>query len=592
MRLSGARALRINGSGALVVKTGVGDVALTAPFAYQEQGGVRRPVKAVYALRGHDYGFWLGDYDPRLPLVIDPLLQATYLGGSLLEDGYALAIHPISGDVYVAGLTTSTNFPGTAGGAQTAKNAGFDAYLARLNSTLTTLTQATYIGGNGDDYGQALAINPTSGEVYLAGPTTSTNFPGTTGGLQSVASGGGADGFVARLNAALTTLIQATYLGGSGDDFALGLAIQPASGDVYVSGYTSSANFPGTTGGAQATHAAGGGYDGFVARLNPFLTALGQATYLGGSGVFDAARLVAIHPLSGDIYVAGDTTSTDLPGTAGAAQPASAGLQDAFVARLNASLTTLARATYLGGNNQDYAFALGIHPLSGDVYLAGETLSSSFPGTSGGAQAARGTLADGFVARMDAALTTLIQATYLGGFNDDSVFSLAFHPTSGDVYVSGFTASSNFPGATGGVQAVYGGGASDAFVARLTTSLRSLVQSTYLGGGSSDFGRALAIHPVSGDVYLAGGTDSTDFPGTAGGAQVNSGGSRDALVARLSADLQLPPPTSTPTSTPTNTPTSTPTRVPVNVPTLSPEPFLLLAVALVAAALLLIRKSP
>ncbi len=164
------------------------------------------------------------------------------------------------------GYTFSTNFPGTAGGAQAAYGGGGDAFVARFNGTLTTLNQATYLGGSGSDYAYALGIHPPSGEVYVPGSTASTNFPGTAGGVQATNAGGDGDAFVARLNASLTVLQQATYLGGSGGDQAKLLAIHPASGVVYIAGLTSSTNLPGRTGGAQAAYGGGTG-DVFVARL-------------------------------------------------------------------------------------------------------------------------------------------------------------------------------------------------------------------------------------------------------------------------------------------------------------------------------------
>ncbi len=206
--------------------------------------------------------------------------------------------------------------------------------------------------------------------------------------------------------------------------------------------------------------------------------------------------------------------------------------------------------------------------------------------------------------------------------------ALSIHPTSGDVYLTGSTSSTNLPGTAGGAQAIFGGGNEDAFVARLTADLKTLTQSTYLGGSDTDEGFALAVHPTSGDLYVAGETHSSNFPGTAGGAQASSGGgTSDAFVARVSADLAaVAPPTSTPTATPTSTPTNTPSNTPIAaptntatatptntptgtptslpattptgtpvgaaaVPTLSPLPFSLLALALVTAALLLITRK-
>ncbi|MEO8190368.1 MAG: VCBS repeat-containing protein, partial [Acidobacteriota bacterium] len=255
--------------------------------------------------------------------------------------------HPTSGEVYVAGFTASTNFPGTADGAQPASGGDYDAFVARLDPKLTVLDGATYLGGSSEDV--ALAILPTSVGVYVSGFTLSTNFPGTAGGAQAVSGGGTTDAFVARLNPALTVLDRATYLGGSDTDGAYALAINPTSGEVYVAGHTFSTNFPGTAGGAQAAKAAGD--DVFVARLNAALTTLVQSTYLGGSGT-DYANALAIHPTSGEVYVAGFTLSTNFPGTAGGAQAASGG-DDVFVVRLTADLLFRAQGDFDGNGSID-----------------------------------------------------------------------------------------------------------------------------------------------------------------------------------------------------------------------------------------------
>jgi len=559
VRVAGAEALAVVADGGLVVHTGVGDVRLTPPVAYQEIAGTRRMVPAAYVIAGDEYGFRVRGYDPTRPVVIDPLLQATNLGGSDIDEAFALAIAPTTGDVYVAGLTNSINFPGTAAGAQRVFGGVTDTFVTRLNASLTALEWATYLGGSGDDEGIALAIAPTTGDVYVAGLTDSRNFPGTSGGAQSVLRGP-RDAFVARLNASLTALEQATYLGGRGVDTAVALAIAPATGDVYVAGATVSTDLPGTQGGAQPTF--GGVIDAYVAQLNAGLTALEQATYLGGTAIDDALAL-AVAPTTGDVYVAGVADSTNLPGTVGGAQSAKGGSLDAFVARLNGSLTALEQATYLGGSGDDQAEALAIEPTTGDVYVTGDTFSRDFPGTSGGAQSALGGSVDGFVARLSADLTTLDQATYLGGLGEDS--ALAIQPTTTDVYVAGFTVDINFPGTAGGAQSAFGGNG-DGFVARLNTDLTALDEATFLGGSDVDAALAVAIAPTTGDVYVAGLTASPSFPGTAGGAQNVFGGAQDAFVARLSADLSATPTTTTTTSTTTSTTTFPSTTTTTTIP--------------------------
>ncbi|HEX9148110.1 MAG TPA: SBBP repeat-containing protein [Thermoanaerobaculia bacterium] len=546
MAVRGARSLTVKESGALVLGTGLGEVTFTPPMAYQESGGARPPVDVAYELRGGDYGFRLGDYDPALPVIIDPLVQSTYLGGGRDDIAVAVAVHPVSGDVYVVGQTTSTNFPGTAGGAQPGAGGGaINAIVARFNPALTALLQATYLGATSDVIANALAIHPTSGDVYVAGQTSALDFPGTAGGAQpshaEEAIAGSDDGFVAILNPALTALTGATYLGGTRDDVVTALAIHPTSGEVYAAGWTLAMNFPGTFGGAQPGSGGGGPSDAFLARLNPALTTLAQATYLGGSS-YDLAFGLGIQPISGDVYVAGLTTSTNFPGTAGGAQPTHAidtGL-DVFAARLNSTLTALVQATYLGGSGDDSALALAVHPTSGDVFVAGRTYSTNFPATPGGAQPeSGGGLTDGFVARLNPALTALAQSTYLGGSFSDFVYALAIPPTSGDVYAAGQTFSANFPFTAAGAQPESGGG-EDGFVARLSPALTAPPQATYLGGSGADTATSIAIHPASGDVYVGGWTYSTNFPRMAGGAQpahALDNGSSDVFVARLTSSL-------------------------------------------------------
>jgi hypothetical protein len=550
LEIGGATRLELGGQGELRAHTGNGPIAYTAPIAYQEDArGNRLPVTVRYVLNAqrNQYGFAVGDYDTARPLVIDPLLQSTYLGAMGTETVFAMAIHPVSGDVYVAGSTNSpaSTFPGVNGGAQQSSGQDRDAYVSRFNADLTTLVQSSYLGAAGEEAALALAIHPVSGDVYVAGVTTSptTTFPGVSGGAQGH-FGGGFDAFVSRFSADLTSLRKSSYLGSADDDEAFALAIHPVSGDVYVAGFTDSlaGTFPGVNGGAQSS--SGLALDGFVSRFGADLTTLNQSTYLGADGI-DIAFALAIHPVSGEIYVAGSTDSTidTFPGVRGGAQPTSDGSTDAFVSRFSPDLKTLIRSSYLGAGGRDEALAMAIHPVSGDVYLAGFTDSptNTFPKVGGGAQGNfGGGPFDAFVSRFSADLTTLIKSSYLGSAGSDEARALAIHPVSGDVYVAGHTVSLvPFPGVDRGAQPNPGLG-DDAFVSRFSADLATLIQSSYLAGAGADQANAVAIHPVRGEIYIAGSTSSPTItlPGVGGGAQGNSGGAFDAFVSRFSLDLQ------------------------------------------------------
>jgi uncharacterized repeat protein (TIGR02543 family) len=544
VEVNGAKGLKLSKDGEIIIQTGLGDLKLSKPIAWQEKDGKKLPVEVSYKLIGKNrYSFEVAKADPSLPIVIDPILQSTYLGGSADDYPTAIAINPTTGNVYVAGWTGPY------------ADSGKDAFVVMLNPDLTQIIQAGIIGGSRDDMAYALAIHPKTGDVYIAGETQSSIFPYTAGGAQENYGGstGGIvrDGFISRLNSDLTQLLQSTFLGGQDVDRINAIAIHPQTGEVYVAGITQSIDFPATTNGAQASIK--GNSDAFVARLNPELTKVFQATYLGGFRD-DYAYGLAIHPTTGEVYVVGYTYSDDFPNTAGGAQAScnncSSGPyinSDAFVARFRPDLQTgaLLQATYLGGSGFDDAYTIAIHPTTGDIYVAGSTTSTDFPKTAGGAQASYNGGEDAFVARLRPDLQTgaLLQATYLGGSNGDGANALAIHPTTGDVYVVGGTESTDFPATAGGAQEKCiscANSSVDAFVSRLNKDLTRIVQSTYLGGIYIDTATAVAIHPKTGDVYVAGYTYSPDFPRTTGGAQPNYGGGRgsDAFVSKITADLQ------------------------------------------------------
>ena len=554
MKLTGGMSAEVNEAGELGVKTGLGGVMFSKPVAYQEMNGRKVDVDVNYTIldskpialnakANHEfvYGFKIGDYDKTRPLVIDPLLKSTYLGGNGQEDIVESVAIDSTGNVYVAGHTQSNDFPGTSTGAQPSYGGGTrDAFVCKLNGSLTSILSATYLGGSGDDY--ATSIVPYGEGFFVAGYTKSNNFPGTAGGAQP-SYGGAWDGFIVAINSDLNTILQATYLGGSNDDLIHSIAAN--YGSVYVTGVTASTNLPVTAGGAQPLKSTGSMVqDAFVSRLPLDLSSIRQSTYLGGSG-YDIAEAIAIYcsdiracTLFGQfsVFVGGYTSSSNFPGTTGGAQSSHGGgspdFEDAFISKFNSSLTSLDQSTYLGGNGRDRANSIKIY--NSEVYVAGNTESTNFPGVSGGFQTSRNGPSDVFLSKLNIGLTSISQSTYLGGSYVDYTDSIAIG-SGGDVYVAGYTYSPNFPGTSGGAQSSYGGGVFDIFVSRLNSSLNTLIQSTYLGGNGDD--RALSIAIYGGNIYVTGQTNSTNFPMTSGSAQPNRATLIDSFVSRF--DLSL-----------------------------------------------------
>ena len=528
IRVAGASRLRIDATGALVARTGLGEVTFSPPIAFQERDGVREPVRVAYKVDGLAYGFDVGRYDRARPLVIDPVLQATYAGGSGVDTVRGIAVAG-SGEIYAVGQTSSTNFPGTAGGAQPSIQGGVaDAFVARYNASLTALLQATYFGGGANDLANAIALNAT--DVYIGGATTSTDLPNAAGGavptLQAPCSP-----FLARLPLALTSITQSTYLAGAGLATCSGSfldgkrvnGIALTGSEVYAAGDYNESGFP-PGAGVPAVPLTGAG---FVTRLNLALTTVNQSSGIGQSGGFFGATSLAL--TGTDVYVAGFTNLT-ITGAAGGANPTLAAGRDGFVMRLNPALTTVSQSTYIGGNGVDTVDAMVVS--GGEVFVHGNTSSTDLPNVGGGAQTAPDST---FVARFNAALTTNPQTTYLGGSAGEGARAIVV--AGGSVYVAGFTASTNFPNAAGGIEPVRCTPTICTYVSRLAPTLTSITQSTYYGGPTTTepFGLAASAS----ELIVGGLVVGNGLTGAAGGAQPTSGGAvqADGFLARLTLDL-------------------------------------------------------
>ena len=539
----GADRVEVNAKGELVLHTAVGSIRQQKPIIYQEIDGVRREIAGGYVLQGtNQVGFQVPAHDRSRPLVIDPVLAySTYLGGSVEETGVDIAVDA-DGNAYVTGNVSSFNFPTTAGAFQTTCAADprfcHDVAVTKLNPTGSALVYSTYLGGSDLESGTGIAVDAT-GSAYVTGQTWSTNFPTTAGAFQTT-YGGNVDGFVTKLDAAGSALVYSTYLGSSGGDTNIGIAVDTA-GNAYVSGFTDSTSFP-TTGGAFQTTYGGGSKDSYVTKLNPAGSALVYSTYLGGNGLENPAGVAV--DADGNAYVSGYTDSTNFPTTAGAFQPLFAGgIWDAFVAKLDPTGSALVYSTYLGGDSRDFLAGFSVD-ADGNVYVTGQTFSTNFPITAGAFQTTfGGGEFDAFVTKLNPTGSALVYSTFLGGSADDLGRGIAVD-AAGNAYVSGATNSINFPTIAGAFQTTYGGGEFDAFVTKLNPTGSALVYSTFIGGSEQDGGFGIAVD-TAGSAYVTGRTYSTDFPTTTGAFQPTFGGNGDAFVAKIIDDTSPPPTTTT-----------------------------------------------
>jgi hypothetical protein len=522
----GATDLRLDAAGNLHYRAGdAATVTEQAPIAWQERAGQRRPVPVRYALDAEGaVGFALGAYDPTQPLTIDPtLIYATMLGGSGNDDGWAIAVDH-EGNTYVTGETTSPDFP-TATSYEPGFGGGYsDVFVVKLNPA-GNVVYATYLGGGREDTGLGIAVD-SAGNAYLTGSTGSPNFP-LVNPVQTRYGGGNVDAFIAELDAAGTVLLYSTYLGGKSDDCTVGIAADSA-GDLITAGYTASADFP-VVNAIQATN--GGSWDAFITRLGPHGASIVYSTYLGGSE-YELLSGFALDR-EGNVYVTGETASTDFP-TRDAFQPASAGEDDGFVAKLRADGSALIYATYLGGSAEDESWGIAVDG-AGNATVSGTTHSPDFP-TRNAVQPQYGGDGDAFLARLDPTGAALIYATFLGGAGADAGRGVAVD-AAGNAYLGGTTASADFPLADP-LQAKYAGNG-DAFVARLSAGGATLVYATYIGGSGQEESRGLALD-AAGNVYLTGYTTSTDFPPATADHPATTKG-HDVFVVGLSPRSPITP---------------------------------------------------
>jgi len=428
------------------------------------------------------------------------------------------------------------------------------------------LVYSTYLGHDTTEcFGIAV---DSSGNAYVTGVTTST-IPTTASPFQAI-KGTVITAFVTKFNAAGNALIYSTYLGGNSFEQGVGIAVD-SLGNAFVTGSTSSTNFPTSPGafqtvfggsgcafplGALCTHA-------FMTELNPTGTGLVYSTYLGGTSV-DTGGRVAVDS-SGNAYVTGATFSTNFPTTPSAFQTTLSGgtcgfapftftCPNAFVTKLNTNASgsaSLVYSTYLGGSGSDGGFGIAVDG-SGNAYVTGQTFSTNFPTTPSAFQTTFGggtcgiapftfTCRDAFVTKLNTNASgpaSLVYSTYLGGSGDDEGPGIAVD-SSGNAYVTGFTSSTNFPTTDSAFQTTFGGGPFDAFVTKLNATGTGLVYSTYLGGSGQDFGSGIAVDS-SGNAFVTGFTFSTNFPTTAGAFQAALGGFFDAFVTKLNAAGNAP----------------------------------------------------
>jgi beta-propeller repeat-containing protein len=549
----GADTVGVDQHGDLVINTLKAELRHHKPFAYQEIHGAKTRVEASFVVAASGtVSFEVASYDPREPLIIDPVLvYSSLLGGTNSDDASSIAVDKF-GNIYVAGGTFSEDFPSTG-----APSPGLSktTYVTKFDPTGKHVIYSTFIGGHDFEEVRGLALD-AMGNAYLTGWTTSVDFPTTPGAYQSTYKGGGlfgevifgGDGFIVKLDPT-GSLVYSTLLGGSLADNFQSIAVD-AQGNAYVAGYSWSIDFPSTPGAYQTANHASPFYapyatneneDAFVAKLNRNGTALLFSTFIGGRfGEFVGDMKL---DQSNNIVLVGSTHSDDYPTTPGAFSGVLP-FNTTYVTKLNSTGTSLIASTGIGhGSGMGVAL-----DAMGNVYITGGA-NPDYPTTPGVFQPLPSPLnsgtQDAYITKLNPELSRLICSTFLGGGGHDLGEKIAVDAM-GDAYVTG-GATFGFPTTPDAFEPLFGGGpasspfaggSSDAFLTKLNPTATALIYSSYLGGGndpndSDDVGTAVALD-VHGNAYVAGTTFASTFPTTPGAfKQTHALFDIDAFFARF-----------------------------------------------------------
>lgn len=556
--------------GALIISTTLGRLTERIPLAYQDIAGERRTVSCGYTLHKGTIGVRPGPYDPRYPLTIDPELSFATFSGSVSNNFGYTATFDALGFLYAGSTAFGAQYPVTTGAYQTTwGGGGTDIAITKYDTTGTFLVWSTYIGGSAAEMPHSLIVDDND-QLVLLGTTGSSNFPITAGAHDGSFGGGtpftpgglglsyaqGCDMVVARLNTSGSVLLGSTYLGGSANDglnSATGLKFNYAdevrgevllneAGEVWVVSCTESANMAVTPGAAQ-TAFAGGGHDGYVARLSPTMDQLLYASYLGGSGA-DAAFAGELD-VQGRLFVCGGTNSTDLPTGASALQAGfNGGSADAFAARFAVDGAAMEALTYWGSTAYDQAYFLELDG-DGDVYLFGQTAA---PTGALIANAAYNIPSGGqFITKLDPDLSTLLIGTRVGsGDGTPDISPTAFLVDVCDkIYTSGWGSNTTGLGGTLSTSGLpvtsdahqSGTDGHDLYLAVFDIDMSALTYATYYGGGISPehVDGGTSRFDRRGRVYqsvCAGCQGNSDFPTTPGAwsSTNNSGGCNNGVL--------------------------------------------------------------
>ncbi len=533
LNYNGATSLALSESGDLVVNSSIGKIIEKKPYTFQFVDGEKVEVESSFKILNHNtFSFKIGKYNQSKTLYIDPTVEfSTYLGGLEDERGFGVRVDQ-SGEPYTIAKTQSTNYPTTTGAFDNSISGAADVCVSKITADGTALMFSTFLGGTDNDEGYGLELSP-NGTVWVTGYTTSSDFPTSANGFDIIHNGS-QDIFLTQLDSTCSNIIFSSFLGGNSQEFGRAMAIDTEN-NVYLTGMTFSQNFPVTAGVIDGSLA--GGRDAFVSKID---TTIIFSTYIGGS-IVEKANDIAYNESDDEIYLIGETASTDFP-VSGSAFGSFfyGGTLDAFVSKISGDGTNLIYSTYLGGSSDDVGNGITIGDF-GTAFICGSTNSPFFPVTF---DAFDQTLnnpgsslssTDAFISQINADASNLLFSSFLGTDSSESAKNVILD-SQGAIWVGGIANVTPLtsPSASKGSNGIMHGN-TDLFASKISPDATGLIYYELFGGedlDGIDFGNPIDLFEDS--LFVFGTAESIDFPTTPNSfSPMHNGGHGDLLLMKF-----------------------------------------------------------
>jgi len=519
-KYDGINTISISNSGELLLFTDHTTLTIDRPYTYQETTIIDSSYNII---DNQTISYEIGKYDPSIDLIIDPLIDSTYVGGSQYDYGNEVVVDE-DDEIYVVGTTSSSNFPRKNALDSSYNGGDSDIFIFKMTNDCSDIIFSTFIGGDDEDEGFSIAIDDNN-DIYITGSTKSSDFP-TSDEAYDTSHNGEDDVFVVKISNDGSELQYSTLIGE--DNLDVGISIEvDVDGYAYVAGDTGSWEFPTTNNAYDTEH--GHQYDIFLLKLETDGSDLVYSTFIGDSDSEQVGDMTLDDQKNA--YITGYTDSSDFPTTDDVYDDSINGQDDIFISKVNNDGTDLVFSTFVGGNQNDYGKGITIDE-NNNVYIAGSTQSNNFPVTDNVYQGIRSGSTDSCLLKILNDGSDISFSTYIGGSEYDIAYGISVDNK--NVTIIGITISDDFPITNSAFDNTRN--EEEVFISIIDDSGSKLIYSTFLGGNIDEKGYSVE-RDSEGNLLVAGVTDSTNFPTTDEAYDQSNNGYSEVFVTKINTNI-------------------------------------------------------